>query len=160
MSKGEALGPISWSKGQRVEIEGMRGVGRIVDVDEARSRARVEIGSAHWTVGVDRLRPANPADGEETEAGPSVTFQGGSNPPQYELDLHRLQVEEALQKLDKFLDSAIVHRLPSVKVIHGHGTGRLRDAVRRALADHPQVADFHFGGPAQGGLAVTMVTLR
>jgi len=44
-----------------------------------------------------------------------------------------------------------------VRIIHGKGTGALRDAVRRFLENHPRVSDFHFADPAEGGTGVTVV---
>jgi DNA mismatch repair protein MutS2 len=75
------------------------------------------------------------------------------------IDLHGLIVEDAMELLDKFIDSAIVNRAATVKIIHGHGSGRLRNAVRKYLDAHPNVTGYQFGAPWEGGLAVTVARL-
>lgn len=77
-----------------------------------------------------------------------------------EIDLHGLSVEEALERLSYFLDAAVVNRLGFVKVIHGHGTGKVRRAVRQALERHRGVRGFHFAPPAEGGPGATIVHMN
>ena len=69
-----------------------------------------------------------------------------------EIDLHGLTVEEAIPRVDTFLNKAYRARLPRVWVIHGKGTGTLRSEIRSYLSKHPVVsrcstADVHRGGP-------------
>ena len=76
-----------------------------------------------------------------------------------ELHLRRLTVDEALLKLDKYLDDAFVAGLYQVKVIHGKGTGTLRQVVREQLAKHPLVKVYRPAGYNEGGAGVTIVEL-
>ena len=81
-------------------------------------------------------------------------------PVKDEIDLHRLTVEEALPKLDKFLYDAFQAGFYDVRVVHGKGTGTLRQAVRRELARHPLVESYRPGGYGEGGPdGVTIVEL-
>ena len=77
-----------------------------------------------------------------------------------EIDLHRLTVEEALPKLDNFLYDAFQAGFYDIRVVHGKGTGTLRQAVRRELAKHPLVQSYRPGGYGEGGAdGVTIVEL-
>jgi len=76
-----------------------------------------------------------------------------------ELHLRRLTVDEALLKLDKYLNDAFVAGLYQVTVIHGKGTGTLRQVVREQLAKHPLVESYRPGEYGEGGAGVTIVTL-
>jgi len=76
-----------------------------------------------------------------------------------EVRLRRLTVDEALMKLDRFLNDAFVAGLYQVKVIHGKGTGTLREAVREELATHSLVKSYRPGGYGEGGAGVTIVEL-
>ena len=76
-----------------------------------------------------------------------------------ELHLRRLTVDEALLKLDKYLDDAFLAGLCQVKVIHGKGTGTLRRVVREQLARHPLVKLYRPAGYDEGGAGVTIVEL-
>ena len=79
--------------------------------------------------------------------------------PGIELDLRGQRSEEALDALDRYLDSAYLAGLPWVRIIHGKGTGKLRLAVREALSHHPHVKSFESGGDKEGGEGVTVAKL-
>jgi DNA mismatch repair protein MutS2 len=75
------------------------------------------------------------------------------------LDVRGARVDEALAALDRYLDDASVSGLGQVTVIHGMGTGALRDAVRSQSAGHPLVKSTRPGERGEGGDGVTVVTL-
>lgn len=79
--------------------------------------------------------------------------------PENELHLRQLTIDEALPKLDKYLDDAFMAGLSSVSIIHGKGTGTLRQAVREQLAHHPLVASYRPAVYGEGGEGVTIVEL-
>jgi DNA mismatch repair protein MutS2 len=80
-----------------------------------------------------------------------------SVPP--ELDLHRLRVDEALPRLDLYLYEAYLAGIPRVRVVHGKGTGTLRQVVRDWLPKHHLVKFFRPAEPEEGGGGVTIVEL-
>ncbi|MBM3133647.1 MAG: hypothetical protein FJZ95_11545 [Chloroflexi bacterium] len=73
--------------------------------------------------------------------------------------LRRMTVDEALVKLDRFLNDTYLAGLDSVRIVHGKGTGTLRLEVRRELARHPLVRSFRPGDPWEGGAGVTVAYL-
>jgi DNA mismatch repair protein MutS2 len=75
------------------------------------------------------------------------------------LDLRGCTVDEALERLDRHLDAALLAELPWVRIIHGKGTGALRRAVRNFLADHPVVSSYEAGGDREGGEGITIAKL-
>jgi DNA mismatch repair protein MutS2 len=76
-----------------------------------------------------------------------------------ELDLRGQRADDALDALDRYLDSAYLSGMPFVRIIHGKGTGRLREVVRQALHQNPHVRSFESGGDKEGGEGVTVVKL-
>ena len=76
-----------------------------------------------------------------------------------EVHLRRLTVDEALLKLDKYLNGAFMAGLFQVRVIHGRGTGTLRQAVQEQLVKHPLVKSYRLGEYGEGGAGVTIVEL-
>lgn len=74
-----------------------------------------------------------------------------------ELDLHARTRDEAMMDLEKFLNDAFMAGLYEVRVIHGKGTGTLRQTVRQRLAHHPLVRHYREGDPWEGGGGVTVV---
>ncbi len=79
--------------------------------------------------------------------------------PGLELDLRGQRAEDALDMLDRYLEKAYMSGLPFVRIIHGKGTGKLRQEVRAALKTHPHVVSFEEGGAKEGGEGVTVAKL-
>ena len=76
-----------------------------------------------------------------------------------ELDLHRLTVDEAMPLLHDYLDSACLAGLRQVRIVHGKGSGVLRQAVVRELKKQPVVRSYRPGGKGEGGDGATVVEL-
>jgi len=79
--------------------------------------------------------------------------------PRLQLDLRGLTAEEALLRLDRYLDQAVRARLPRVRIVHGKGTGTLRREVRRMLGEHPLVVNYESATERDGGDGVTIAQL-
>ncbi len=86
-------------------------------------------------------------------------YRSDSTPAIDEVRLRHLTVDEALLKLDQYLDDAFMAGLYQVRVIHGKGTGTLRRVVRERLAEHSLVKSYRPGGYGEGGGGVTVVEL-
>jgi DNA mismatch repair protein MutS2 len=116
----------------------------------------------------EALSEQPPATRKERKAPPVVpeverkdTIETGASPsPGIELDLRGQRVEEALEMLDRHLDAAFLAGLPWVRIIHGKGTGRLRDAVRQVLTQNAYVKSHQKGVDGEGGDGVTVAYLR
>jgi DNA mismatch repair protein MutS2 len=92
--------------------------------------------------------------GKTERAGDSLPVSPGM-----ELDLRGQRGEDALEALDRYLDAAFITGLPFVRIIHGKGTGKLRDLIRSELTKNPNVKSFEPGGEKEGGEGVTVVKL-
>jgi DNA mismatch repair protein MutS2 len=79
--------------------------------------------------------------------------------PGMELDLRGKRADDALIELDRYIDAAFLAGMPFVRIIHGKGTGKLREAVRDALRQNPHVKSFEGGGEKEGGEGVTVAKL-
>lgn len=140
-----------------VDIEGMAGVGRILDLDERRRQARIMVNDQEWVLALMKLTPTKPP---KITASPGMIRVSGSPPVAHEIDLHGMRVEDAMEMVDRALDQAMVNHLSQLKIIHGHGTGAVRNAIRQMLNRHPHVTHYRFGGPTEGGLACTIAEIR
>ena len=76
-----------------------------------------------------------------------------------EISLRGRLVEDGLDELDRYLEQAYGAGLPWVRIIHGKGTGRMREAVRAALKDSPYVKSFEEARDNEGGAGVTIAML-
>ncbi len=99
-----------------------------------------------------RGRTATAAGG----ATATATLDGGTS----EVNIVGLRVDEALPKVDKALDDAALADRRLVRVIHGFGQGKLRQAVAELLQGHPHVAAFRTADPKEGGGGATVVELK
>jgi DNA mismatch repair protein MutS2 len=77
-----------------------------------------------------------------------------------ELKVIGMTADEAVDRVDKFLDQAFLAGVESVRIIHGHGKGILRNAIAELLTGHPQVEQFRPAPPEKGGSGATVVELR
>lgn len=124
--------------------------GKVLSVDGR--QAVIEIGGKKVETALQQLEKPGPGTVLHRPAR-NVTLQVVEQ-IESEINLIGNTVEEALPKIDKFLDRAFVSQLSEVRMIHGFGTGRLKQALAEALKSHPQVEAFEL----QGG--VTKVTLK
>ncbi len=79
--------------------------------------------------------------------------------PGVQIDLRGQTTEEALERLERYLDTASLAMLPWVRIVHGKGTGKLRQEIRRFLDQHPLVTSYESAGRTEGGDGATVVHL-
>jgi DNA mismatch repair protein MutS2 len=121
-----------------------------------------------WLVETETLRLAllpgelRPAGSSPPQESVTVSFTSTSpiDPPVLELHLIGLRVEEAMRRVEKQMDSALMHGLREFSIVHGKGEGKLRTAVHAYLRGLPAVSDFRFSAPEEGGFGKTIVTLK
>jgi len=146
--------------GDRVMLRSLGAQGVITDLGTG--QVEVQVGRLRIRAGLDDLsRPeASPSKGREaipaTDRRIGVTV---SEVPPLELDLRGRTADEALDELDRRLDAAYLAGLPFIRVIHGKGTGRLRQVIREFVRGNPYVASFESGLESEGGDGVTVVKL-
>ena len=96
----------------------------------------------------------------KTETKPLATVKGKDYHVGLELDLRGERYEDAMVRLEKYIDDALLAGYPRVSIIHGKGTGALRKGVQEFLKKHRAVKSFHFGEANEGGTGVTIVELK
>lgn len=149
--------------GDRVRLGDKGPKGTVVEVREG--RGVVETSGARLQVPVEDLLYVGPPLREEPgtaqNSGPAASsWQGPEAEPETELDLRGLRVSEVGGLVDRALDQAILGGLGELRIIHGKGTGALRETVSELLSNDRRVSGFRLGGPGEGGAGVTIVSLR
>jgi DNA mismatch repair protein MutS2 len=130
------------------------------------SSAEIEAGPLRMKVAVDEIVGIEGAAAslagslQGASGGVSVRSRGGEGAPTEEINLIGSTVEEATERVDKFLDDAALAHISRVRIIHGHGTGALRKGLSEFLKTHPLVAKQSFEAEDRGGKAITVVELR
>ncbi len=157
----------TYKKGDAVFLRTIDAEGVIKSLDQ--DQAEVQVGRLRVRANIKELLPMEAgAPAKRSRESRKSTSPGGgrsiSQPivdsPPLELHVHGWTIDEALEELDRRLDAAFLAGMPYIRVIHGKGTGRLRRAIRQALADSPYVASFESGQPSEGGDGVTVVHLN
>jgi len=92
-----------------------------------------------------------------TKPAPQLSLDQQFSP---ELNVIGLTADEAVERVDKFLDDAFLSGAENIRIIHGHGKGILRRAIAKHLTSHPQVDRFQPAPPNQGGGGATLVDLK
>jgi len=156
--------------GEKVLLKRLGNEGTILSLDE--DEAEIQAGQLRMRVPLEELkRKQEPVEAEpqavEKRKDPKVVEPSSAHRPStilapspgIELDLRGQRAEDALEMLDRYLEKASMAGLPFVRIIHGKGTGKLRQEVRLALKGHPQVLSFEEGGDKEGGAGVTVAKL-
>ncbi|HSL35102.1 MAG TPA: endonuclease MutS2 [Candidatus Limnocylindrales bacterium] len=157
-----------WRLGDRARSRSGGWEGRIVALERGGRRATLEVGGMRVTVGRGELEPLV-AEPVPEGAGARRQASGGTNEAAVRLgrahsvasslDLRGARVDEALEALTRYLDDASLAGLDKVLIIHGLGTGALRDAVRAEAAGHPLVKSIRPGERGEGGDGASIVEL-
>ncbi|MBE7434317.1 MAG: endonuclease MutS2 [Anaerolineales bacterium] len=154
------------SLGERVTVGTLNAEGVVTALGE--SDAEVQIGTVRVRAKMSDLIRVGKLQVEGQKLKPESRKSGNVQPstlnvkpsPGMEVDLRGLMSEDALDKMERYLEQAYLSGLPWVRVIHGKGTGKLRQAVREALKGHTYVKSFEEGGHTEGGEGVTVVKLN
>ena len=145
--------------GGEVYVRSLRSRGTLLSLPDSKGIVQVRTGIAKTNVSVSDIRlPSQSFDSHAERRNISIRSPKKSG-VMNRLNLLGYRAEEALDKTDKYLDDAALAGLASVSIVHGKGTGALRDAVTDLLSDHPHVARFRPGKENEGGLGVTVVEL-
>jgi DNA mismatch repair protein MutS2 len=123
-------------------------------VSLAKKEAEVAVGRLHTRVRLIDLELRESVEPEVEDSGVKVTVVRS---PGIELDLRGRRVEEGLSDLESYLDAAYLANLPFVRIIHGKGTGRMKEAVRKTLGANSHVSSWEEGKDGEGGAGVTVV---
>ena len=159
----KTVDPKKLKKGDSVKIISMNLKGIVNTLPDARGNLFVQCGIMRMQTNVNDLVPVK----EDTITAPALqrTNTGKlkmskSFSVSSEINLLGCTVDEAIAKLDKYLDDAYLAHLPSVRVVHGKGTGALRNAVQSHLKRLKYVKEYRLGEYGEGDAGVTIVTFK
>jgi DNA mismatch repair protein MutS2 len=150
--------------GDLVEISGLGMIGTLLEQPQGKKRVRVKVGQGELLATVANL--VGLARGQAARQPPvsssprRISSGGGLRlDEQTVVDVRGKAADEALDDVVAALDHATLAGAPFLRIIHGHGTGKLKASLRTYLKDSPYVAEFHAGDRAEGGDGMTIVRL-
>jgi DNA mismatch repair protein MutS2 len=150
-------------EGARVRVRGVRDMARVRRLLSA-GKVEIEAGFLKMQVSVDDIEQVLPegAPAPKPKLGTNVTFRQGPqlNPVFQEINVIGERAEEAKDRVEQFLDQAVLATASRVRIVHGHGMGILKRAIGELLTASPHVARFYPAGQNEGGSGATIVELR
>lgn len=144
--------------GEQVRVRSLNQTGHVLEVSD--TEAQVQVGIMKVSVKLTDLERTNEQPKTVVTHRLRSRGTGKSSQIKPEIDLRGLTIDEALPAVDKYLDDAFLSSLNQIRIIHGKGTGALREAVQAQLRSHPHVKSFRLADPNQGGSGVTVVELE
>jgi len=158
----EYVPPRPFKRGDSVVIAGLNKKGILAGDPDDSGMVYVQAGVMKTKISVKKLRLIEPE--KVTYQGKKVSSKGVRGKmernPSLELDIRGCAVDEGVHELDMFLDNAVLSGAGLVTVIHGKGTGVLRQGIHRRLKSHPSVKSFRLGQFGEGEDGVTIVELK
>jgi DNA mismatch repair protein MutS2 len=163
-------GPVS--VGMEVRIAGLGATGRLLALAPGRGEAEVEVKGKRVRVSRAALSPASsvpPAGRAIPVRTPAAASNRAQTPPASSGDVTTMaaaevvlvghRVDDALPVVERAINDALLSGKAALRLVHGHGTGRLAAAVREFLKTHPGIASYRWGDAEEGGQAVTIARL-
>jgi DNA mismatch repair protein MutS2 len=150
--------------GDTVQVRSVGLTGEIIAIDEDEGAAEVQVGGFRMRADLRELTRQKAGDGKPNTRQQRVIEQARVSIPDvpdvsFEIDMRGWRAAEVADRLDRYLNDAYLAGLPMVRIIHGKGTGALRQVVRDILKSHKLVESYGSGVAGEGGEGVTVARL-
>jgi len=148
------------NKGDLVVVAGINKQGVVTALPDTGGEAQVQVGAIKMKVHISKLYDIKPQAKKPEKTSVTVPHVNKAINIRPEIDLRGMTIGEGIEACDKYLDDAYLSSLSQVTIIHGKGTGALRNAIQTHLKRHPHVKGFRYGGYGEGGDGVTVAEIR
>ena len=146
--------------GETVEVLSLNQVGTVSTLPNEKGYLTVQIGIMKVNVHISALRRVASQDSDKSTIKAKTIIGSKSKSIKNEIDLRGKNIEEAILDIDKYLDDSYIANLKEVYLIHGKGTGALRDGIKSYLRGHKHVKSYRPGKYGEGGDGVTVVEIK
>jgi len=146
--------------GETVEVLSLKQTGTVLELPDEEGNVLVQIGIMKVKVNKSTLRRADQAEEEKAKTRTSKMIRSKSSHVKNEIDLRGKTLDEALLELDKYIDDAYLAGLTEAYIIHGKGTGVLREGIKSYLKGHKHIKSYRTGNYNEGGTGVTVIELK
>ena len=164
---GMGVVPTSLKAGDTVLLVNLNTKAVVLTPPDGKGECTVQAGALKLKANLADMRTAKPDKPEKPRGrqpakgnGGGTTINVGVRQVQTECDVRGMNLEEALDEVDAFLDSALLNKLGQVYIIHGKGTGTLRNGIQQHLKRYGAVKSFRLGKYGEGEDGVTVVSLK
>lgn len=144
--------------GETVEVLSLGQKGTVLELPDENGNLSVQVGIIKVNVNISTLKRAE-IEKEATTINTKKIIRS-KQAIKNEIDIRGYNVDEAIMDLDKYIDDAYIAGVKTAEIIHGKGTGVLRDGVRSYLKGNKHVKSFRTGGFSEGGEGVTIIEMK
>lgn len=146
--------------GDTVEVLSLNQVGNVLELPDDDGNVQVQVGIMKINVHISSLKRAEMEEEEKTQTSTKAIVRSKAASISNEIDLRGKTLDEALLDLDKYIDDIFISGLKEAYIIHGKGTGVLREGIKSYLKSHRHVRKFRPGKYGEGGDGVTIVEIK
>ncbi|NMB08829.1 MAG: endonuclease MutS2 [Tissierellia bacterium] len=146
--------------GDTVEVLSLNQVGNVLELPDENGNLVVQVGIMKVNVHISSLKRAEIEEKEKTQASTKAIIRSKAANIKNEIDLRGKTLDEALLDLDKYIDDIFISGLKEAYIIHGKGTGVLREGIKSYLNGHKYVKSFRGGKHGEGGDGVTVMEIK
>ena len=148
------------SIGSQVFVQTLNQSGIVQSLPNRSSEVTVQIGSAKMKVKLDDLTLLSSDPKQEKKQHSQIHTNLQTKPVASEINVIGLNVDEAIYLIDQYIDHCVVAKFSPIRIVHGKGTGKLRNGIHTFLKNHPSVKSFRLGTFGEGEMGVTVVELN
>ena len=158
-TEGETAGESRIAVGDTVWLREANLQATVLSISEESQQIEVQAGRTRIRLSMDGVQEVTPSSGKVTLGPVTAIRKPSGRPVSVELDLRGKRADEIEPVLDSYLNDASLANLSELRIIHGVGTGTVRQIARDLLAYHPLVKSFRSGKTGEGGEGATIVSL-
>ena len=158
-TKSSDLTPSDLEKGTKVIITTLNQKGIIVG-QVKNNKVQIQVGNTKLNIDINNLSLDNTKQEDKKISHTSATSNLKQKAISSEINVIGLNVDEAVHIVDKYLDDCYLSSLDKVRIVHGKGTGKLRQGIHTYLKTHPHIKSFRLGTFGEGEMGVTIVEFK
>lgn len=147
--------------GMLVEVIPFNATGTVISLPNKSNEVQIQIGNTKINISLSNLNKTNKTLTNENFSTTKVNRNNGSKSKYIspEINVIGQNVDEAIYIIDKYLDDCAISNISPIRIVHGKGTGKLREGIHAFLKKHPHVKSFRLGTFGEGEMGVTVVEL-
>lgn len=147
--------------GMLVEVIPFNATGTVISLPNKSNEVQIQIGNTKMNISLSNLNKTKKTLTNENFSTTKVNRNNGSKSKYIspEINVIGQNVDEAIYIIDKYLDDCTISNISPIRIVHGKGTGKLREGIHAFLKKHPHVKSFRLGTFGEGEMGVTVVEL-
>ena len=148
--------------GMLVEVIPFNTIGTVISFPSKSNEVQIQMGNTKMNISLSNLKKTAKALAKENFSTTKVNKNNGSKSKYIspEINVIGQNVDEATYIIDKYLDDCTISNIATIRIVHGKGTGKLREGIHSFLKKHPHVKSFRLGTFGEGEMGVTVVELK